>query len=118
MNAYDKNGAFFAFSKEQFDESKKDGVKYYSLDHGLICPVDTYEQFKKDFENERLEFIKKELEENTKKELIWKAFSNYECSYTQDYSDVVFSKEYGITQEMVDAEWRPFFKYCIDNDLI
>jgi len=54
-----------------------------------------------------------------KKKLINLAKSyDYECSYTQDYSDVVFSEEYGITQEMIDAEWRPFFKYCIDNDLI
>ncbi|WP_456303359.1 DUF7659 family protein, partial [Vibrio lentus] len=37
-------GAFFAFSNKQFDEAKKEGVKYASLGMGLICPVDNAKQ--------------------------------------------------------------------------
>lgn len=36
--AFEKAGAFFAFSNSQFDEKKKDGVKYVDMGAGLICP--------------------------------------------------------------------------------
>lgn len=32
------NGAFWAFSNKQFDEQKKEGIKYVSMGQGLICP--------------------------------------------------------------------------------
>lgn len=38
--AFDTAGAFFAFSKSQFDEAKKDGVKYCDMGGGMLCPVD------------------------------------------------------------------------------
>ena len=37
---FDRLGVFFAFSKGQFDEGKKEGVKYCSLGSGMICPKD------------------------------------------------------------------------------
>jgi hypothetical protein len=33
--ALNKAGAFFAFSNEQFDKAKKEGIKYISLGAGL-----------------------------------------------------------------------------------
>lgn len=38
----EKHGAFWAFGNAQFDEQKKEGVKYCQLYAGLICPVDNY----------------------------------------------------------------------------
>jgi len=35
------HGAFFAFSNEQFNEQKKDGVEYTHLFSGLIAPKNT-----------------------------------------------------------------------------
>ena len=43
-----KYGAFFAFGNAQFDEQRKEGVKYASLGAGLICPVDTYRELCKE----------------------------------------------------------------------
>ena len=34
------NGAFWAFSDKQFNEQKKEGVKYVSMGAGIICPKD------------------------------------------------------------------------------
>ena len=43
---FNNTGAFFAFSDTQFDEKKKNGVKYAHLGAGLICPIENIEQIK------------------------------------------------------------------------
>ncbi|WP_422938945.1 DUF7659 family protein, partial [Vibrio harveyi] len=35
---FDQLGAFFAFSNEQFNAAKKEGIKYVSLGFGMIVP--------------------------------------------------------------------------------
>ena len=36
----EQHGAFWAFSNEQLNEQKVEGVEYVSLGLGLICPKD------------------------------------------------------------------------------
>ena len=38
--AIEKHGAFFAFTSEQLNEKKKEGVQYQQCGGGLICPAD------------------------------------------------------------------------------
>ena len=38
IKLFKDTGAFFAFSNEQVDEQKQEGVKYVSLGAGMICP--------------------------------------------------------------------------------
>ena len=37
---FNDTGAFFAFSMDQFNESKKDNTKYINCGAGLICEKD------------------------------------------------------------------------------
>ena len=48
--AIKKSGAFWAFGEKQFEEQKKEGVKYASLGAGLICPVDNAQELLKEIE--------------------------------------------------------------------
>ena len=37
---FNRTNSFFAFGDKQFQEQRKEGVKYASLGNGLICPVE------------------------------------------------------------------------------
>ena len=43
--AFEKAGAFFAFSDKQFEEQKKEGVRYSYMGAGLICPKENQKQY-------------------------------------------------------------------------
>ncbi|MEZ9004892.1 hypothetical protein AB6E26_19625 [Vibrio splendidus] len=100
--AFNEAGAFFAFSTKQFDEAKKEGVKYASLGMGLICPVDNAKQFMTRLDSIAQEGIAEDIEENGKKAIIRRELFNHECFYTNDICDCVESLEgYGISYDEV-----------------
>lgn len=99
---FDKTGAFFAFSTEQFNEAKKEGVKYASLGAGLICPSENVETFIKEFKAISKEAIKQDLEDNGRETIIKRELYNYECFYICDIAEAVKAlKKYGISEQEV-----------------
>lgn len=58
----DKYGAFWCFGESQFNEQKKEGVKYISLGAGLVCPRDNFEQLKTELDKTIAEVKKEEKE--------------------------------------------------------
>ena len=44
----EKHGAFFAFSKTQFEEKQVEGVKYVTDVSGMVCPKENYNQLIKE----------------------------------------------------------------------
>ncbi|MFA0423363.1 hypothetical protein AB4562_15225 [Vibrio sp. 10N.222.54.A1] len=100
--AFNEAGAFFAFSNKQFDEAKKEGVKYASLGMGLICPVDNAKQLMTRLDSIAQEGIAKDIEENGKKAIIRRELFNHECFYTNDICDCIEKLEgYGISYDEV-----------------
>ncbi|EDK30745.1 hypothetical protein VSWAT3_25719 [Vibrionales bacterium SWAT-3] len=100
--AFNEAGAFFAFSTKQFDEAKKEGVKYASLGMGLICPVDNAKQLMTSLDSIAQEGIAEDIEENGKKSIIRRELFNHECFYTNDICDCVEKLEgYGISYDEV-----------------
>ena len=98
----EKTGSFFAFSDKQFEEGKKEGVKYISLDMGLIAPEDKAGEVLKGLSNIYELGIKEDLKENTKEGVIKRELVNHEAYYTGDITDTVDSLEgYKITSEEV-----------------
>lgn len=87
----EKYNGFFAFSNKQFDEAKKEGHKYISLDGGLLLgrPADselTGQQWADKF-FEEMEVITKEsarldLEEFGLERIIRYELDNHETQYT------------------------------------
>lgn len=115
--AFDKFGAFFAFSQEQLDDKKKDGIRYASLGCGLIAPVYEAANLSHALGAIYQDAIKQDLAENGIKAIIHRELANHECQITSDYSEIVSILAcYGITEDQINNEWSEFFQKCIDND--
>ncbi len=104
---FDKTGSFFAFSQKQFDEAKKEGVKYVRLSFGLICPKDEAKTVIKELEEIHSELRAQELEHLGKKAIIIRELYNYECFYTWELEDAIeVLRDYGITKEEISEAFR------------
>ena len=105
--AIEKHGAFFAFSKSQFDEKKVEGVKYVSDGTGMIAPKENYEKLSEEIEEIHRNGIKQDIEENGIELIIKRELRNYECYYTGEIEDAVDALEdYGITYEQVKNVYK------------
>jgi len=103
---FERLGIFFAFSNKQFDEGKKEGVKYCSLGAGTICPAGKVKEFLDSIDLIVKAGIQRDLAENGREGVILRELANHECYYTGDISDCVDKLEdYGITAD----EIRPVF---------
>ena len=99
---FDKTGAFFAFSTKQFNEAKKEGVKYVSMGAGMICPKENVKELIETLDSIYKGAIKKDLKENGKEAIIKRELYNYECFYTGDISNAVENLEpYGFTKNEI-----------------
>ena len=97
-------GAFFAFSMDQFNKAKVEGVKYVNGGMGLICPKEHIKAVREGVDKIHLEGIKQDLAENGKEGIIIRELNNYECYYTGDVEDCVDAlKAYKIDQEEIEA---------------
>lgn len=103
----DQHGAFFAFSNQQFDEKKKDGVKYISCGAGLICPKENAVQLLKDINDVGEKGIQQDVGENGREAIIKRELANHEAYYTGDVDSTVDALEgYGITREEIVTVYR------------
>ena len=116
-DTFNKNGAFFAFSDEQFNKQKKEGVDYISLGAGLITPKKNAGALTRELHAIYADAVKQDLEENGVKAIINRELANHECQITGDITDAVEKlKDYKITREQIQAEYSAYFQMCIDND--
>lgn len=101
---FEKTETFFAFSGRQFEEAKKEGVKYVSLGSGMICPEKNVEILINGLEKIHTEGIQQDLAENGKEAIIKRELYNYEAFYTYEIEQVVERlSDYEITEEEVQA---------------
>lgn len=98
-----KYGVFFAYNQKQFNENKKDGVKYTRLDAGILCPSDNVDAFIKDTDDLDTVARQERVDEYGIDAIIYDELDNYECWYTDDPSDAIkeLVQYEGITKEMV-----------------
>jgi hypothetical protein len=99
---FEKNNVFFAFSEKQFNEGKKEGIKYASFSGGLI--IDRTKV--KSFLSEHAEIVKngiaQDIEENGKEGVIIRELANHEASYTGNTeSTEEMLTDYPITQKEI-----------------
>ena len=111
------NGAFFAFTEQQYNEEALPGVEYKRLYAGMLCPSDNVKTVMDGLDNLSAEKIQFELANNSIKTIIWDSLANYECQITGDYSEACEAlKMYGITDADIKIEWPAYYQNCIDND--
>jgi hypothetical protein len=113
----DVNGAFFAFTEQQYNDEALPGVEYKRLYAGMLCPSDNAAAVMNGLDSLSNEKTEYELANNSLKAIIWYSLANYECQITGDYSDAIEAlKPYGITEEDIKTEWTAYYQNCIDND--
>ena len=101
-------GVFFAFSNNQFEESKtplEEGEKYVSLLAGGYCPKSKAESFVKGMEQIGQWFKDQIAEHGLRKQLISYELGNHEAWYVYDIEDTMYALGEGFTQEEV---WEVF----------
>jgi hypothetical protein len=112
---FNKTGAIFAFSSKQFNEQKKQGVKYTILDGGIICPTENITELENGLESIFNEAIKQDFQENGKEAIIKRELSNYECYYTGNISEAVrVLKDYGIEKAEIIPIFKKELELCTD----
>ena len=98
-------GAFFCFGSKQFNEQRKEGVKYIDLGAGLVAPKEDYKTFLEKLDNIHKEGIKQDLEENGKNNIILRELYNHEAFYTWDTESTIEALEgYGFAdKDIIDV---------------
>ena len=118
-NIVKQHGAFWAFSNEQFNEQKQEGVKYYRLQAGLICPQDTVEQFMADVKLFQSRKVKADKKKNTTEEIVLRELANREAQVLGSIESTVDALNgYGISSdEIQDIFDNIYMPYCQKHDL-
>ena len=112
-----KNGAFFAFTEEQYNAEALPGVEYKRLYAGMLCPSNNVKTVITGLDNLSNEKTHWELANNSIKTIILDSLANYECQITGDYSDAIEAlKVYGISEDDIKKEWPAYYQNCIEND--
>ena len=105
--AFEKAGAFFAFSQKQMSEKAKPGIEYISVGAGLIAPKESAKQLLIELEQIQQTGMQQDIEENGRDGIIRRELFNHECFYTGDISDCVYALEdYGISVEEILKVYR------------
>ena len=111
------NGAFFAFTEQQYNDEALPGVEYKRLYAGMLCPSDNVKSVMDGLDNLSDEKIQYELANNILKDIIWDSLANYECQISGDYSDAIEAlKPYDISEDDIKTEWPAYYQNCINND--
>jgi hypothetical protein len=114
---FKQTNTFFAFSKKQFEEGKKESITYVSLGAGMLCDKTQVKTLTDGLHAINEEAIKQDIKENGIKNIIWREFANYECQLGMDYTDASNAlADYPITDEQINEQWKPFFDNCVKND--
>jgi hypothetical protein len=105
--AMEQFGAFFAFSNEQLEEKRVQGVEYCNMGGGLIAPVGNadalYQALNRVIDDGR----KMDMEENGRRKIIERELMNHECYYTGDLEPCVQGLAlYGITAEEIRLVYK------------
>lgn len=114
---FDDNGAFFAFSNEQFTLACDASINYKSLGGGLYCPENNAGALVKQLEESHSFKIKWELDNNSLKDIIWYELANHEVQISGGLNDAIDAlKPYKISLEDITNEYKDYYQDCIDND--
>jgi hypothetical protein len=105
-----KTGAFFAFSKDQYERSVKPNVEYVSVGSGLIVEKEHAKTLVTQLAEIHDTAIKQDLAENGKDKIIERELYNHECFYTGEIDDAVDALEdYKFCREEIQAAFDKIY---------
>ncbi len=101
---FEKLGAFYAFSTDQFKKQRKEGVKYTGLGSGTIVPTENAKALVEGIKKVLEEGIAKDKKENGDEAIIIRELANHESYYTGEIEDTVDALDmYGYSKEKIRA---------------
>ena len=110
---FNKYGAFWAFSNQQFETAKQDQIEYVKFWGNCFCNKETAKEFIAEyhliFENQKKLF----LHENSREDIIKYELANYECYYTGEIEEAFeVLQQYGISyNEVQKVYYKELPKY-------
>ena len=120
---FKKTNSIFAFSQKQFEEQKKEGIKYISIYVGLICDKTKVDELLNGLDEINKKGIEKDVKENGNIKIIKRAYFNYESQISRNTQDARESLENYIkyfpqlfTNEILKKTFSNCFKLAIKND--
>ena len=120
---FERTGSFFAFGNKQFKEAAKDGVKYVSMGHGLICPENNVQALIEGLNNIQDAAIRQDVEENNVHAIIEREYFNYESQVSMDTSNAMAALEGHkrvypelFTDDLISKVFHKCFLKAVEND--
>ena len=108
---FNRLGTFFAFSQEQFDEQRKEGVKYVHLGSGMITPKGTEGTLIDELAEIAQRGREQDLKENGKEAIIRRELRNHEATYVYSIESTIEAlKGYPVTVEEIQKEFNKLIK--------
>ena len=105
-------GAFFAFSNEQLNANKVEGVVYVGLSSGMVCPSNNAKQLIKSLTNCYKKGIVSDMAENGKKAIIVRELHNHEAFYVGDIEDTADALiDYPITKDEILEVFKDLLQF-------
>jgi len=113
---FKRTGTIFAFSQKQFEEGRKDNVKYVNLGQGMLSPDENYIEVIETLKKIYKDSIKQDLKENGKDKIILRELENHEAFYVGNIEDTVHKLEnYPITEDDIShiyqKNWSKYTDY-------
>ncbi len=104
---FNLTGTFFAFSKEQFNEGKKQNVEYVNMGGGMLTNKEYVETLINGLDKIQKEGMAQDLKENGKEKIILRELGNHEAWYDGDIARTFEVLEpYGITYDEIQRMFR------------
>jgi len=113
---FNKTGTIFAFSQKQFEEGRKDNVKYVNLGQGMLTEKPFVKEVINGLDKIYKDSIKQDIKENGKDKIILRELQNHEAFYVGNIEDTVHKLEdYPFTEDDISHIFSKNWAKYSDN---
>tara|TARA_R100001463_G_scaffold1666_1_gene7319 strand:- start:44 stop:430 length:387 start_codon:yes stop_codon:yes gene_type:complete len=113
---FNKTGTIFAFSQKQFEEGRKENVKYVNLGQGMLTEKPNVEEVINGLDKIYKDSIKQDMKENGRDKIILRELLNHEAYYVGNIEETIYKLEdYPITEDDISQifqkNWAKYSDY-------
>ena len=113
---FNRTGTIFAFSQKQFEEGRKDNVKYVNLGQGMLTEKPFVKEVINGLDKIYKDSIKQDIKENGKDKIILRELQNHEAFYVGNIEDTVHKLEdYPFTEDDISHIFSKNWAKYSDN---
>ena len=99
---FEETNTIFAFSREQFNKSKKEGITYINMGSGMLTDKRHVKKLLEGLEKIYKDSIQQDIKENGIEAIIKRELANHEAWYTMDITDTKEKlKDYPIKEDQI-----------------